>query len=63
MNRLFGGRNTGPKPTLNDAIGNMQTRLDTIDVNIAKINGELTTYQQKLSRMRDGPGKNAIRQR
>ncbi|KAI4749078.1 hypothetical protein E4T50_00699 [Aureobasidium sp. EXF-12298] len=63
MNRLFGGRNTGPKPTLNDAIGNMQTRVDTIDVNIAKINGELTTYQQKLSRMRDGPGKNAIRQR
>ena len=23
MNRLFGGRNTGPKPTLNDAIGNV----------------------------------------
>lgn len=41
----------------------MQTRLDTIDVNIAKINGELTTYQQKLARMRDGPGKNAIRSR
>ncbi|KAF2154671.1 hypothetical protein K461DRAFT_99997 [Myriangium duriaei CBS 260.36] len=63
MNRLFGSRNTAPKPSLNDAIGNVQTRLDSIDVNISKLNAELQTYQQKLSRMRDGPGKNAIRSR
>ena len=63
MNRLFGGRNNAPKPTLNDALGNVQTRMDSIDVNIAKVNSELSTYQQKLSRMRDGPGKNAIKQR
>jgi len=63
MNRLFGGRNTGPKPTLNDALGNVQTRMDSIDVNIAKVNSELATYQQKLSKMRDGPGKGAIKQR
>lgn len=63
MNRLFGSRNTAPKPTLNDAIGNVQTRLDSIDVTISKLNGELSAYQQKLSRMRDGPGKNAIKQR
>lgn len=63
MNRLFGARNTAPKPSLNDAIGNVQTRLDSIDVNISKLNAELATYQQKLSRMRDGPGKNAIRSR
>ncbi|KAL1297224.1 hypothetical protein AAFC00_004788 [Neodothiora populina] len=63
MNRLFGGKSNAPKPSLNDAIGNVQTRLDNIDVQIAKINGELGTYQQKLSRMRDGPGKNAIRSR
>ena len=63
MNRLFGGRNNAPKPTLNDAIGNVQIRMDSIDVNIAKINSELSTYQQKLSKMRDGPGKSAIKQR
>jgi len=63
MNRLFGGRNNAPKPTLNDALGNVQTRMDSIDVNITKVNSELSTYQQKLSRMRDGPGKNAIKQR
>jgi len=63
MNRLFGGRNNAPKPTLNDALGNVQTRMDSIDVNIAKVNSELSTYQQKLSKMRDGPGKSAIKQR
>ena len=63
MNRLFGSRNTAPKPSLNDAIGTVQTRLDGIDVQITKLNAELSTYQQKLSRMRDGPGKSAIRSR
>lgn len=35
----------------------------TLDVKLAKINAELTTYQQKMSRIRDGPGKNALRQK
>ncbi|KIW50273.1 hypothetical protein, variant [Exophiala xenobiotica] len=39
MNRLFGSKNTAPKPTLNSAISN------------------------KLSKMRDGPGKQAIKQK
>ncbi|KAK8214842.1 Vacuolar protein-sorting-associated protein 60 [Zalaria obscura] len=63
MNRLFGAKSNVPKPSLNDAISNVQSRIDNIDVQIAKVNGELSTYQQKLSKMRDGPGKNAIRQR
>jgi len=32
-------------------------------VKLAKLTSELTTYQQRLSRMRDGPGKNAIKQK
>jgi len=32
-------------------------------VKLAKVNAELQTYQQKMSKMRDGPGKNAIKQR
>ncbi|GAM85952.1 hypothetical protein ANO11243_039620 [Dothideomycetidae sp. 11243] len=63
MNRLFGSRNTAPKPTLNDAISSVQTRVDGLDVQISQLNAELATYQTKLSRMRDGPGKNALRQR
>ncbi len=30
---------------------------------LAKLNSELQTYQQRLQRMRDGPGKNAIKQK
>jgi charged multivesicular body protein 5 len=32
-------------------------------VKLAKLNAELTTYQQKLAKMRDGPGKTAIKQK
>ncbi|KAI1610538.1 Snf7 family [Exophiala viscosa] len=63
MNRLFGSKNNAPKPTLNSAIQNVETRIDSIDVKLAKINAELSTYQQKLGKMRDGPGKQAIKQK
>ncbi|RMD41262.1 hypothetical protein DV735_g3864, partial [Chaetothyriales sp. CBS 134920] len=61
MNRIFGSKNTAPKPTLNDAISTLDTRVDSIDVKLSKLNAELSTYQQKLSKMRDGPGKQAIK--
>jgi charged multivesicular body protein 5 len=41
----------------------VDTRIDSIDVKLAKLNGELGTYQQRLARMRDGPGKSAIKQK
>ena len=34
-----------------------------MDVKLAKVNAELSTYQSKLSKMRDGPGKQAIKQK
>lgn len=63
MNRLFGTKNKTPKPTLDDAIGNIDDRISSLDVKITKVNSELATYQQKLSKMRDGPGKSTIKQR
>lgn len=63
MNRLFGSRSKVPKPGLKDAIGNVETRISEIDVKLAKINGELSQYQRKLANMREGPGKQAIKQR
>ncbi|KAI9717174.1 MAG: hypothetical protein M1812_004922 [Candelaria pacifica] len=63
MNRLFGAKNTGPKPTLNSAISNVDTRIESIDVKLAKLNAELTSYQQRMAKMRDGPGKTAIKQK
>ncbi|CAG7994918.1 unnamed protein product [Penicillium nalgiovense] len=63
MNRLFGTKSTGPKPTLEGAIGNVDTRVSSIDVKLAALNSELSTYQTKMAKMRDGPGKNALRQK
>jgi len=63
MNRLFGTKSQAPKATLNDAIGNLDTLVEAIDVKLAKTNAELQGYQQKLSKMRDGPGKQAIKQK
>ncbi|KAI9752995.1 MAG: hypothetical protein M4579_005380 [Chaenotheca gracillima] len=63
MQRLFGAKSNAPKPTLNSAIQNVDTRVDSLDVKLAKTNAELSTYQQKLAKMRDGPGKTAIKQK
>ncbi|ODV87564.1 hypothetical protein CANARDRAFT_194237, partial [[Candida] arabinofermentans NRRL YB-2248] len=63
MNRLFGTKSTQPKASLNDAMNNIDDRVSSLDVKISKLNSELSTYQLKLSKMRDGPGKNTIKQR
>ncbi|KAI1089933.1 hypothetical protein F5B19DRAFT_465249 [Rostrohypoxylon terebratum] len=61
MNRLFGSAPKVPKPTLNTAITNLDSRISSFDVKIASLNAELGTYQSKMSKMRDGPGKNALK--
>lgn len=63
MNRLFGSKSTGPKPTLDGAIKNTEDRISTLDIKLTKINAELSAYQQRLSKMREGPGKNSLKQR
>lgn len=63
MNRLFGTKSNVPKPTLNDAINGIDERVGLLDVKLSKINAEFATYQQKISRMRDGPGKLALKQK
>ncbi|KAI5461988.1 Snf7 family [Mariannaea sp. PMI_226] len=61
MNRLFGSKPTAPKPTLDGAVTNLNTRIDALGIKVKALNGELSTYQEKLSRMREGPGKKAIK--
>lgn len=41
----------------------MDDRVSSIDVKLAALNSELTAYQTKLSKMRDGPGKQTLRQK
>jgi charged multivesicular body protein 5 len=41
----------------------VDTRVSSIDVKLAALNSELSTYQTKMAKMRDGPGKNALRQK
>ncbi|KAF8448282.1 putative charged multivesicular body protein 5 [Terfezia claveryi] len=63
MNRLFGTKNTAPKPTLQGAISGLDTRIESIDVKLVKLNAELSTYQQRMAKMLDGPGKSALKQK
>lgn len=63
MNRLFGTKSLVPRPTLNDAVKNTEERISQLDVKITKLNSELLGYQLKLSKMRDGPGKSALKQK
>ncbi|KAG7660473.1 VPS60 [[Candida] subhashii] len=63
MNRLFGTKSNIPKPSINDAVKSIDERVGSLDVKLTKINSELSTYQQKIARMRDGPGKNSLKQK
>ncbi|EKM80009.1 hypothetical protein AGABI1DRAFT_113246 [Agaricus bisporus var. burnettii JB137-S8] len=64
MNRIFGSSaSKKPKPTLQDAITSTDSRMASIEVKVRKLDGELARYKDQMSKMRGGPGKEAIQQR
>ncbi|KAJ3772180.1 Snf7 family [Lentinula raphanica] len=64
MNRIFGtSASKKPKPSLQDAIASTDARVASIEVKVKKLDGELARYKEQMSKMRNGPGKNAIQQR
>ncbi|KAK0461931.1 vacuolar protein sorting-associated protein 60 [Desarmillaria tabescens] len=64
MNRIFGSSSSKkPKPTLQDAIASTDGRIASIEVKIKKLDGELGRYKEQMSKLRNGPGKQAIQQR
>ncbi|KAG2155002.1 Snf7 family [Suillus bovinus] len=64
MNRIFGSSSSKkPKPTLQDAINATDARVASVEVKIKKLDGELLRYKEQMSKLRSGPGKNAIQQR
>jgi len=64
MNRLFGrGKPKEPPPNLTDCIGNVDSRADSIEKKIARLDQELVKYKDQMKKMRDGPAKNAVKQK
>jgi charged multivesicular body protein 5 len=64
MNRIFGaGKPKAPPPNLNDCVQNLDSRGDSIDKKIAKLDAELVKYKNQMKTMRNGPGKNAVKQK
>ncbi|KAL7004703.1 Vacuolar protein-sorting-associated protein 60 [Cystobasidiomycetes sp. EMM_F5] len=64
MNRIFGASSSSkPKPSLTDAIASTDSRIDSVQVKVKKLDGELTRYRDQMKRMKDGPGKQAVQQR
>jgi len=64
MNRLFGkGKAKEPPPNLSDCVANVDSRAESIDKKIARLDAELRKYKDQMSKMREGPGKNAVKQK
>lgn len=64
MNRLFGSRKPqAPPPNLNDCVANIDSRGESIDKKIARLDQELSKYSEQMKKMREGPAKNAVKQK
>ena len=58
MNRLLGGaKKKAPPPNLTDAIASVDSRGESIEKKIAKLELELKKYREQMKKMRDGPSK------
>ena len=64
MDRLFGrGKPKEPAPNLNDCVANLDSRGESIDKKIARLDAELVKYRDQMKKMREGPSKNMVKQK
>ncbi|XP_054270221.1 charged multivesicular body protein 5-like [Macrosteles quadrilineatus] len=64
MNRIFGrGKPKEPPPNLNDVIQGVDSRAESIEGKIAKLDAELKKYKDQMAKMREGPAKNNVKQK
>ncbi|XP_008289031.1 charged multivesicular body protein 5 [Stegastes partitus] len=63
MNRIFGKASKVPPPNLTDCIGNVDSRTESVDKKIARLDAELMKYKEQMKKMRDGPSKNMVKQK
>ncbi|KAJ8937440.1 hypothetical protein NQ314_011829 [Rhamnusium bicolor] len=62
MNRLFGkGKPKEPGPSISDCISGVDQRAETVEKKINALENDLRKYRDQLSKMREGPGKNAVK--
>ncbi|GLG93017.1 Charged multivesicular body protein 5 [Gryllus bimaculatus] len=64
MNRLFGkGKPKEPPPNINDCIAGVDSRADSVEKKIARLDVELKKYKDQMKKMREGPAKNGVKQK
>uniref|UniRef100_A0A0N4ZM39 Cytochrome P450 n=1 Tax=Parastrongyloides trichosuri TaxID=131310 RepID=A0A0N4ZM39_PARTI len=64
MNRIFGtGKPKAPPPNLSEAVGNINSRGESIEKKISKLDGELVKLKDQMKKMREGPAKNSVKQK
>jgi charged multivesicular body protein 5 len=61
MNRIFGSKKNVPPPNLNDCIASIDSRGESVEKKIAKLDQELAKYTDQMKKMREGPAKNAVK--
>lgn len=61
---MFGrAKPKGPAPNLNDCIANIDSRGESVEKKIGKLDQELAKYREQMKKMRDGPSKNMVKQK
>ncbi|XP_022919398.1 charged multivesicular body protein 5 [Onthophagus taurus] len=64
MNRLFGkGKPKEPGPSISDCITGVDTRAEGVEKKINALETDLRKYRDQMAKMREGPAKNAIKQK
>jgi len=64
MNRIFGkGKPKDPPPNMTDVIQGVDSRAESVEGKIAKLDAELKKYKDQMAKMREGPAKNNVKQK
>ncbi|KAL6769601.1 VPS60 [Auxenochlorella protothecoides x Auxenochlorella symbiontica] len=63
MKRIFGRKEKVPPPSLDQATDKLNTRGDTIDEKIRKLDAELVKHRENIKRTRPGPAQEAAKRR
>jgi len=61
---MFGrGKSKEPPPNLTDCIAGVDSRAESIEKKISRLDAELIKYKDQMKKMREGPAKNAVKQK